>query len=572
MNKLRISLFLIFFTALHAYNLCSENPDTASSSETFSDQCKTPINAEELPTDPSLSSYSVSDYIKLLKQASYYGQWAKFDSTSPQPFTWNSDHGVFVMETLELPDGENQDSNYSTKQNTTKSNFRRLSTPSIEAQNNTKLFDDSNKILQVALKTYDGEFLDGQSFRVFYNLASINNLSFDSNTTTLYDSSSIVKTYYSVSGTQDADYRNCDVNISFTFLNKETGAPFSDLSAGINSLGLNVTVISDDCGFVLETAILTTNGFLDMAEVWFYVLVSCVTSTLSIIGLYTLKKTFQKQSRVYYFSPASIWLMVAIDYYLLILNLVLIFAYSPFITIAFAYNVLLTFVLEKDLLLRIMHINSSRNNTQNADEDCRSCGWHFGLAAIFFIFELVFVLMYQLWVLYFTALIFVPQIIHNFKREKPYKFSFTYNIFLNIPRILFIAYMRLYPHNIFKVSPDQGFMAIYISLIAVQILALAVQTKFPKFFFGTSVAVRKNSRLLTEEDICPICMGHLSSSIDISPTLPRRPTIETTCTHSFHIPCLKKWAINKTECPLCRNDIGDILEDLDLEDTEDTRV
>jgi len=125
------------------------------------------------------------------------------------------------------------------------------------------------------------------------------------------------------------------------------------------------------------------------------------------------------------------------------------------------------------------------------------------------------------------------------------------------------------PFNIFKLSPEPGFVGIYFTLLAAQVLVLLIQTKYPKLCLSNA-RLRKASRMLCDEDICPICMGHLScSNMDISPTLPRRPTIETTCTHNFHVPCLRKWAKTKTECPLCRYTIEDILEELDMSDDEE---
>jgi len=131
-----------------------------------------------------------------------------------------------------------------------------------------------------------------------------------------------------------------------------------------------------------------------------------------------------------------------------------------------------------------------------------------------------------------------------------------------------IAYVKLYPRNIFRIAPEPGFVIKYAALILIQVLILIVQMKLPRLGYSLKRS-RHGSKVLCDDDICPICMGHLASSnMEISPTFPRRPTIETTCTHSFHVPCLRQWASTKTECPLCRNNIEDILDELGLSDEE----
>ena len=562
-------LLTLFIFSLSIY-ICSTNPTfLQKASKTFLDNSERillndqkDVNQDHNPT--------INDYISLLKHANFFGTWNSL--TNLGSFSnFENNQGIFILEFSQSSKSQDTertfipDSNEYLQSNAVRKpgSFSFLDDHSNEGGSDKK--KESNPPVKLTFKIYDGEYLDHQSLRIYYYMNSTN-LALNTKTATISDYHRVKK--FKTWHEQDTERQECNLHLSLGFLDKNTHMPYKGSFDSASNLAIKLVLESEDCDIKLEAPLIKIGGFVDEAGARIYMLVSCLMTAINIVGVLTLKKRFKRKVEVYNLSLASVWLTIAIDYYILIVNLVLIFSYSTMIVFSFVLNILLTFILEKSLMTRILEVKSRRSSTQLLEEDCRSCSWHFAIAALFFIFQLVFVLMYELWILYLTALILVPQISENYKKNRPYRFNFPYIGLVVAPKLIIIAYIKLYPLNIFRISPEPGFVLTYASLIFAQILILAIQTKFPRigFDFGKS---RHSSKMLCDDDLCPICMGHLScSNMDISPTLPRKPTIETSCTHSFHVPCLKQWAQKKIECPLCRNNIEDIMEELDLSDEE----
>ena len=54
------------------------------------------------------------------------------------------------------------------------------------------------------------------------------------------------------------------------------------------------------------------------------------------------------------------------------------------------------------------------------------------------------------------------------------------------------------------------------------------------------------AKLFNQDEDCSICYESMIDDDD---------TITTPCNHTFHKDCLKKWVINKNNCPLCRSEL-----------------
>ena len=59
---------------------------------------------------------------------------------------------------------------------------------------------------------------------------------------------------------------------------------------------------------------------------------------------------------------------------------------------------------------------------------------------------------------------------------------------------------------------------------------------------------------------CSICLCHLGKKKFI-----------TECNHKFHYKCILRWILNNDTCPMCRQIIRDIGDEVDIEDIERTR-
>lgn len=573
-NTFHLITLLLLVTACKSHKVF-RSPKSSSPSvsqdvmESASNQTITnsSIVASSNSSSASSPTVDVSNYLSLLLLNNYYGQWALTGNNNSNNFqNFQNNNGILALDTQTSALPANTDS-------TTITEFRPRKLFSAEpifpphTQSSQPVTGSSN-ILQLLIKVYDGQYLDDQSLHVNYDLNSTGNMMFSAETATIYEDYPVSGITFEQPSGNEMTYDSCMLNISMTFLDLSTLTAYQGPFDSADSLGIMLAITSEDCNFSLQSQLLTRDGLYTQSEVIAYIVASCVTSVVQMIGVILIRRSFNKNAYLFNISPTSLFLTIALDYFVLLLNLIMVFSDTALLCIPLVFNVLLTVLLERDVIMTVFNSRSQRTTGRTlSDKDCKTCGCYFVVITIIFIVELVMILMYQLWVLYFTALVLVPQIIQNFHKERPYKFNYGHIVFMVIPKIAMIAYLRLYPNNIFRISPDPAFVAIYGSLVLVQIVILIIQTKYPRFSWETGKKYT-NSRELGEDDVCPICMGNLVPNADVSPTFPRKKTIETTCTHSFHTQCLKKWLNKRTDCPMCRNNIADLLEEIDFSEEE----
>ena len=114
----------------------------------------------------------------------------------------------------------------------------------------------------------------------------------------------------------------------------------------------------------------------------------------------------------------------------------------------------------------------------------------------------------SVWIEYLSGLFLVPQIMHTFYEGKRLNTPFRYVLLIAISRILlmvkslfllmfiFQVYLKIYPENVYKFSPDLIFTMTYIGLIVfqvysksnfciypVQVILLTIQNWYPRMFF-----------------------------------------------------------------------------------------
>lgn len=569
-----VTLLLLFTTSQckpHRVLRGQKQPSSPNALDELDSTSNQTITNSTVANTSSVSASSetpdVSGYVSLLQLNNYYGQWALAEDSDSNNFeSFQNTNGIIALDTQtsELP-AIATSATISEYVDTRKLYFDPPSPIPQQASSST-----NNGLLQLLIKIYDGSYLDDQSLRINYVLNSTGNMVFLADTATIYEDYQLSGISLRQPGGSEVTYQNCMLNISMAFLDQNTMTPYQGPFDDNDNLGIIINITSGDCNFSVQSQLLTRDGLYTESEIIAYIITSCVISVAQIIGVILVKKSFDKRQNLFNLSATSLFLTIALDYCVLVLNLIMVFSDNAILCIPLVFNLVLTFIFERNLIMTLFQSRSQRTGQNLSDKDCKTCGCYFIAIGVFFVLELALILMYQLWVLYLTALVLLPQIVQNIYKNRTYKFNYGHILLMVTPKIAMIGYLRLYPGNIFRISPEPMFVAIYGSIILIQIAILIIQTRYPRFY-SEPQNTRKSSRALGEDDICPICMGHLAcTNADISPTFPRKKTIETTCTHNFHTQCLKKWLNKRTDCPMCRNNIADILEEMDFSE-EDTR-
>jgi len=112
---------------------------------------------------------------------------------------------------------------------------------------------------------------------------------------------------------------------------------------------------------------------------------------------------------------------------------------------------------------------------------------------------------------------------------------------------LWMAYINIYPTNIFLYCPKPVDTTIYFSIVFVQLAVLFyLQLKRSRtIVFRYTLTTSGLQKNFTKDD-CAICYESLKDSEE------EKIIYKTPCMHMYHAECLKKWMRSKMECPLCR--------------------
>jgi len=426
-------------------------------------------------------------------------------------------------------------------------------------------FAPSEVTWALVVKIYDGEYIDQKSVEIVYKMNSAPKLSFDSKNSNVNAEYDLMDVFLKQGTVEIVSSRTCISSFAMKFINEENGSPWHVNSSPNNGILALFEIESDICGFKITTDTLTTLGSASEDEVLKYVIFLSTIGMIKILGALKLGNNLNRKAQAFKISMGSLWAIATFDYYILVLNMLFVFAYSGIILVPTTIYMILSFYVERRVVLKCLQ-KRGRNQADETSDEFKSCGFYFIALALLFILELIFILSCRIWIIYISALIFVPQIFHNFRKGKNYNPNFYMLIPLGLTRLSIVLYVKYYPRNIFRLSPDLTFIITYFAIFIGQIFILLIQIKWPTF--GLRHKNRRPSRMVYEDDLCSICMGHLMHpSCDIEGSLlQRRPTIETNCSHVFHKECLRKWISNKVECPICRTSIEDTVEDLESAD------
>jgi len=484
------------------------------------------------------------------KDKTYTGHWL---SQSPLLDFFDGQYGYITIE-IEKYSGS-QPPNYLQQEP-----FRQLDfdPPSMQ-------LPDDEVTWALAVKIYDGEYIDQKSLDLLYKIRTAPKLSLDFENSKVSAKEDQIDVYLKQGAVQTISTKTCTVDFNMKFVNGNNRKPWKireDLDSDVLAY---YEIKSQDCGFYIRTDTLTSLGSTKQEQIYIYCSLLSIVGMIKILGALKLGNSFNKKTCAFKMSIGTLWAIATFDYYILVLNMLFVFAYSGLILVPTAIYMILSFYVERRLILKCLQRRGTRGAVDGTDE-FRSCGFYFIALALLFILELIFILSCNVWIIYISALIFVPQIVHNFRKGKNYEPNFWLLILLGIPRLSIVLYAKYYPQNIFRLSPDLSFIITYSVIFFLQILLLFIQIKWPTF--GIRHKNRRPSRIVYEDDLCSICMGHLAhpSCDSEGSLLQRRPTIETVCSHVFHKECLRRWVSNKVECPVCRGSIEDTVEDLESAD------
>jgi len=237
--------------------------------------------------------------------------------------------------------------------------------------------------------------------------------------------------------------------------------------------------------------------------------------------------------------------------------------------VAILYFILAIFC-EAKLISQVVNAFRRGDPAALARLNCYLCFWMITLALT------VFITIYYTsttWLFFLYAIHPLPQILDNYSAEKKYKLNLWVFGALGLPKLIYMTYVKVYPENIFRRSPEPDLAYVCIIIVVFQWMLLLIQRKWPKFFmprqqFDYYMDANDNS---IQGEMCPICMDNLSTSApkasDDKSTITEElltqneSVMKTPCQHFYHESCLKEWMKKKLECPNCRKPLPALDDD-----------
>ena len=532
-----------------------------------------PVTFAENPSTPNTPPVSIPHIFNFLIEAFngrvLTGSWHSPGNSRAVFDYFDGNNGFIVIEIIKTSISTSYSTNYYRTQQTALKEIWRNETGPSTAKALSEPLQKDDETWNLMIKIYDGEYIDLKSVTLGYKInKTTKKIAFDGQNSTLSVKEDLIGVQLKAGGIDTLVTKKCLATFSLYFIEKVTMKPWTSDS---DNNFLQFRISSPDCGFEIFADNLDNRGYADFDQIVIYTVMMSLIGLFTIIGNLRLEKSFNRKAPAFRISMGTVWLVAMIDYYLLILNVILIFLYSILLIIPCIIYLVLIFYIERRTIFKCLKVRGGRME-EFSDNDYRSCGFYFLALGMLFILEIIFILSFRLWVVHISALVFIPQIVRNVKKKRCYKLNFNLLFLMGIVRVGFVIYGKYYPRNIFRLVPDFQFVAIYCILILLQLFVLVIQTKFPTLGFG--FRRKKTNRLLYEDDLCSICMGHLKHpSCDSAGSLIKvRPTIETTCGHVFHMDCLSKWVESRPVCPVCRKNIEETVEEIEFGEVNNNNI
>ena len=191
---------------------------------------------------------------------------------------------------------------------------------------------------------------------MFYQVDVGAYFSFNSDNATLFVENGQIDAYLKDSSGDNVCYVECSVDFSIYFINPMTLKPFKEYSIKKDDIAIQYRLESPECKINIMSDMLTPNGFENTSETRIYIILVTGIALLQIFGTHKVKQQLKSRKTVFKVSIGSMWMMATVDYYLLILNLVLIFAYSASFLLPFSMYMFRTFYIQRDIIIRILQV------------------------------------------------------------------------------------------------------------------------------------------------------------------------------------------------------------------------
>jgi len=95
-------------------------------------------------------------------------------------------------------------------------------------------------------------------------------------------------------------------------------------------------------------------------------------------------------------------------------------------------------------------------------------------------------------------------------QKKKYKLNYWVFGALGLPKLAYMMYVKLYPENLFRRSPDPPLAYACIIIIVLQWMLLLIQKKWPTFWMARKqFDYYLDSTASLKGEMCPICMDNL---------------------------------------------------------------
>jgi len=357
--------------------------------------------------------------------------------------------------------------------------------------------------------------------------------------------------------------KNCLTDVTISFIDLQTFGPFNTTDGkDAEDIGLWIFFESSQCSLSISSTILKISD-VNTKELIIYILIMLSAASIGMFSVNKLIDNFpdniNKLARV---SLWSIWLINAWDFYLFLYHIALSVGMSGWLMIVALAFFSLSIMSETKLVYAIYVSTYHAQMNSNIATGCKFFAVYYGML-YFMVFSYTYFTTF-IWIILSSSFFLVFQIILVYQRGRKYKFNFWHLLGLSATKISFVTYIKVYPTNIFRLSPDLEFASIYFGIIIYQILILCIQKMFPKFCFTPKPYKYfvKIVNLEEKEEVCPICMEALKEevpNINSKPLLGNKQkndkpitVMQTPCKHRYHETCLREWMKNKLECPSCR--------------------
>lgn len=362
----------------------------------------------------------------------------------------------------------------------------------------------------------------------------------------------------------------CEVNIAFSFLNKQTKRPFMVTSDDQEEILLIGTISSQKC----QISLAFTSEFetIDHTQAIVITILCLIFQLANICGIFRVIRPNNNNQTVV-INDWIIGLHVAMDFALFYFNLFFGTSYLPGYCV---YLILIGFVhfvssfIKNFLFGRQLSVYLAQGQHTQLQRKIRRA---LLFLKIFFVLVLGIsfsIFLFEFSVFYYIFFLYpMIQVVHNcigMSREQCFIWWLHTPFFTSY--IFFFSCLKGFD-TFFNFEYSKGFVLIICSEVFLCLIFMILQRMFDPFFFlpkslrpGYYNYYRKfETHQVEAETTCAICLLEIHSDPlknedkKSQENLLHDSFMETPCGHRFHSECLKEWILINQTCPLCKKKI-----------------